>query len=182
GSSGTSGSIGTGTSSGSVNGTTRSGAPATGSMDYDDSMSPGSDTSAGNSRLDNSGGSVGAGSTGTSGSIGSGSSSSGVSGSVATGGTGGTGSGNSIVIDPSVQKKYDDKYEELSKLSGTKFDREFLATLTDGHKKAIKAYERASKRANDSELKSFATRTLPTLQQHLDRVQSIEKDVKGRRF
>jgi predicted outer membrane protein len=185
GSAGTSGSIGTGTQSGSdpVGSGTSGTSGSMGNIDTMDddtdsasgSVGSGSTGSSGSARVGSSGASGSVGSSGASGSIGSGSSGT-------TAGTGGTGSGNTLAIDQSMQKKYDDKYEQLSKLSGSKFDREYLANLVDGHKKSIKAFEKASKRANDSELKSFATRTLPTLQQHLDRVQSIEKDVKGRRF
>lgn len=210
GTTGTSGSIGSGSSSGTTGTDTPSTPGSIGtSMGTTGGSTGGTGTTGelgtsggtGSARVGSSGatGSVGSGSTGSgaTGSVGSGgvsgsigsSSGSGASGSVGSSGasgaigTGGTGSGNSIAIERSMQKKYDDKYQELSKLSGSKFDRAYLSALVDDHKKSVKLFEKASKRGTtDSELKSFATRTLPTLQQHLDRVQSIEKDVKGRRF
>lgn len=173
GSTGTTGSPSGSGSTGTTGGTGTSGSIGSGSS----SGTPGTDTS-------DTSGSIGTGmgmgmgmGSGASGSIGG----SGTSGT--TLGTGGTGSGTTVAIDRSMQKKYDDKYQELSKLSGSKFDRAYLSALVDDHKKSVKLFDKISKRDNaDSELKSFATRTLPTLQQHLDRVQSIEKDVKGRRF
>ena len=35
--------------------------------------------------------------------------------------------------------------------------------MVDGHKKAVKLFEDASKNCKDADLKAFATKTLPTL-------------------
>ncbi len=78
-------------------------------------------------------------------------------------------------LSSSAQKKYD----ELAKLSGEKFDKQYLGTIIDSHKKSIKLFEKESKSGNDAELKSFATNTLPTLKQHLDMAQSVEREVKS---
>lgn len=74
-----------------------------------------------------------------------------------------------------AQKKYDD----LAKLTGDKFDKKFLGTIIESHKKSIKLFEKESKRGEDSELKSFATNTLPTLKHHLDMAQSVERELKS---
>jgi predicted outer membrane protein len=76
-----------------------------------------------------------------------------------------------------MQKKYDD----LAKLSGDKFDREYLGNLIDNHKKSVKLFEKESKNGEDPELKSWATNTLPTLKHHLEMAQSVEKEIKNRR-
>ncbi len=71
------------------------------------------------------------------------------------------------------------KYDELAKLTGEKFDKKYLGTIVDAHKKAIKLFEKESKSGEDSELKSFATNTLPTLKHHLDMAQNVENEVKN---
>lgn len=76
-----------------------------------------------------------------------------------------------------MQKKYDD----LAKLSGDRFDRAYLSNLIDDHKKAIRVFEKESRNGKDSELKTWASSTLPSLRSHLDSAQSVEKEVKGRR-
>jgi hypothetical protein len=71
------------------------------------------------------------------------------------------------------------KYDELAKLTGEKFDKKYLGTIVDAHKKAIKLFEKESKSGEDSELKSFATNTLPTLKHHLDMAQNVENELKN---
>lgn len=78
-------------------------------------------------------------------------------------------------LSTSAQKKYD----ELAKLSGEKFDKQYLGTMVDAHKKSIKLFEKESKSGQDAELKTFATNTLPTLKQHLDMAESVEREVKA---
>jgi len=55
------------------------------------------------------------------------------------------------------------------------FDRAYLKLLEEMHKTDIADFERAAKSADDSELKSWASKTLPTLKQHLAMVQGAEK-------
>ncbi len=76
-----------------------------------------------------------------------------------------------------MQKKYDD----LAKLTGDRFDRQYLGNIIENHKKSIKLFERESKSGEDAEWKSWATNTLPTLKHHLDMAQSVEREVKNRR-
>ncbi len=76
-----------------------------------------------------------------------------------------------------MQKKYDD----LAKLTGDRFDRQYLGNIIENHKKSIRIFERESKSGEDSELKSWSTNTLPTLKHHLDMAQSVEREVKNRR-
>lgn len=71
------------------------------------------------------------------------------------------------------------KYDELAKLTGEKFDKKYLGTIVDAHKKAIKLFEKESNSGQDSELKSFATNTLPTLKHHLDMAQNVENELKN---
>jgi putative membrane protein len=55
------------------------------------------------------------------------------------------------------------------------FDRLYLKWLEDVHKGDIADFERAAKTSDDSELKAWASKTLPTLKQHLAMVQAAEK-------
>ncbi|HEY4272568.1 MAG TPA: DUF4142 domain-containing protein [Candidatus Udaeobacter sp.] len=55
------------------------------------------------------------------------------------------------------------------------FDRTYLKLLDETHRADIAEFERAAKSSNDSELKAWASKTLPTLKQHLAIVQQAEK-------
>jgi putative membrane protein len=65
---------------------------------------------------------------------------------------------------PAAEKKDVDK---LSKLSGSAFDHEYMSMMVKDHKKDVSEFEKETKQARDSDLKSFAQSTLPTLRDHL---------------
>jgi len=47
------------------------------------------------------------------------------------------------------------------------FDKEFMDHMVMDHEKAVKLFEQASKELKNDKLKDFATKTLPTLKEHL---------------
>ena len=69
------------------------------------------------------------------------------------------------------QKKDMDK---LSKKSGADFDKAYVDMMVEDHKKDIAAFKKAAGSVSDNDIKNFATTTLPTLQKHLDSIQSIK--------
>lgn len=71
--------------------------------------------------------------------------------------------------------------EQLGKKSGAEFDREFVRNVgIKAHEKDIKLFEKASRDLKDAELKAFATRTLPTLREHLAQAQKLPQAGKGK--
>jgi putative membrane protein len=60
-------------------------------------------------------------------------------------------------------------------LGSGNFDALYLKWLDERHKMDIAAFEREAKSGDDSELKSWASKTVPTLKQHLSMVQQAEK-------
>ena len=79
--------------------------------------------------------------------------------------------GARVPTEPNTKQKR--AYEMMSKLSGTKFDREFIDQMVEDHKMDISKY---TKQANGSgPVASYAKETLPTLKQHLDTAQSLQK-------
>lgn len=60
-------------------------------------------------------------------------------------------------------------------LGSGNFDALYLKWLDERHKMDIAAFERQAKSGDDSELKSWASKTVPTLKQHLSMVQQAEK-------
>jgi putative membrane protein len=76
-------------------------------------------------------------------------------------------------ITPPTQPNAEEKkmHDELAKLSGMEFDREFAKAMVAGHEKAIAKFEAASK--GDGDVAKFAQETLPTLQKHLKTAQSL---------
>jgi putative membrane protein len=62
---------------------------------------------------------------------------------------------------------------KLQNLSGAAFDKRYIADQLTAHKQAVALFTRESKRGKDTDLKQFASETLPTLQHHLEMVQSL---------
>ena len=61
----------------------------------------------------------------------------------------------------------------LEKLSGEQFDKAYMADMLKDHKKDVAAFQRQSNSAKDPDVKSFAAKTLPTLQDHLKEAQKL---------
>ena len=87
----------------------------------------------------------------------------------------------SVPVTAELPKAAQKKYDDLSKLAEAKFDKEYVAALVDDHKKTVKLFEKEAKSGDDSELKAWADKTLPTLKHHLAMVETLEKDVKARK-
>jgi putative membrane protein len=55
----------------------------------------------------------------------------------------------------------------LERLKGTQFDQAYMKDRVTDHKKEVAEFEKESKSAIDPDVKSWARKTLPTLQEHL---------------
>ncbi|HYX27595.1 MAG TPA: DUF4142 domain-containing protein [Pyrinomonadaceae bacterium] len=67
--------------------------------------------------------------------------------------------------------------DKLSKMSGADFDKEYMSTMVKDHKDDVKDFETQSQNGNDPDIKAFAGKTLPTLQQHLQMAQQTAQKV-----
>ncbi|HEY4659944.1 MAG TPA: DUF4142 domain-containing protein [Terriglobales bacterium] len=61
----------------------------------------------------------------------------------------------------------------LEKLSGKAFDRAYMRDMVMDHTKDVSEFRTEAKTAKDPDVKSFASQTLPTLQDHLKQAKSI---------
>jgi len=67
-------------------------------------------------------------------------------------------------------------YKNLNGKSGNDFGKEYSSMMVNGHKKAIELFEKASTDCTDSDVKIWATETLPTLRKHLDHAMMCQKE------
>ena len=72
-------------------------------------------------------------------------------------------------LSPAKQKEV----EKYSKLSGAVFDSAYISHMVSDHKEDVAEFQKESKNGKDADVKSFATNTLPTLQDHLKMAQDI---------
>jgi putative membrane protein len=79
--------------------------------------------------------------------------------------------------DISVPKRLDGTHEDVvklfSRLEGAQFDREFLRYQVMHHEKDVAAFTLQAKEGQDPDLKAFAAKQLPVLQEHLQQVRSL---------
>lgn len=83
--------------------------------------------------------------------------------------------GIQLPTDMSSEQK--SEMEKLSRMSGAEFDKEYMSAMLKDHETDVKDFETQSKEGNDSEIKAFAGKTLPTLQQHLQMAQQAAQKV-----
>jgi putative membrane protein len=67
--------------------------------------------------------------------------------------------------------------DRLAKLSGAAFDRAYMHAMLMDHKKDVNEFRHESTMAKDPEIKSFAAKTLPTLEEHLKLAQDANRAV-----
>jgi len=70
-------------------------------------------------------------------------------------------------------------HDRLSKLNGAAFDKAYMADMVRDHEKDVKEFEHESKDGKDPDLKAFAAKTLPTLQDHLKMARDTQAKLSG---
>jgi putative membrane protein len=63
--------------------------------------------------------------------------------------------------------KHEDLYQRLSSLKGAEFDKAYVRATVDEHRLDIADFQKQADTSGDPDLKSFAIKTLPVLQEHL---------------
>jgi putative membrane protein len=82
--------------------------------------------------------------------------------------------GVTVPTELSVSQK--STYDRMSKLSGTAFDRAFVAAMIAGHKANIARFQNEARKKNEPAA-DFANQMLPTLKKHLDAAQKLETGI-----
>jgi putative membrane protein len=77
-----------------------------------------------------------------------------------------------VTVPSDLDAKHKAVYDRLSKLSGTQFDRAYVDEMLKDHREDVAAFKREA-RSSDPDVKDFASRTLPTLQDHLSHVETL---------
>ena len=73
--------------------------------------------------------------------------------------------GLALPVEPAEEQKK--AAEHMASLSGAAFDKAYMMHMVEDHEKAVADFDKASREAQDADLKAWATKTLPTLQDHL---------------
>ncbi|HKC97490.1 MAG TPA: DUF4142 domain-containing protein [Methylomirabilota bacterium] len=78
-----------------------------------------------------------------------------------------------VAIDDKAPKK-DPVLDQLNKLQGQEFDREYVKAMVKDHKQDVAEFRRMHSGAVDPNLKAWIDKTLPTLEDHLKTIEGIQ--------
>lgn len=78
-----------------------------------------------------------------------------------------------MTLPTELDEKHRADVTKLSGMSGAQFDRAYAKMMVNNHKKKVDNFEKQSTRGGDQDLKAFATKTLPTVQEHLQMARTL---------
>jgi putative membrane protein len=73
-----------------------------------------------------------------------------------------------LTVPTALDDKDQKELDKLQKLDGAKFDRAYMKAQLKDHQDMLKLLEKEAKNSKDTDFKSFAEQTIPTIQKHLD--------------
>jgi putative membrane protein len=77
-----------------------------------------------------------------------------------------------LALPAELAGKHQQGYEHLEGLGGAEFDRAYMQHMVSDHQEAVTLFQNASTSATDTDIRGFATRTLPVLQEHAQLAQT----------
>ena len=83
-----------------------------------------------------------------------------------------------VQIPTALTAKHKRTVDRLSKLSNAEFDRQYMRTMIDDHKEDLKAFQREADKGKDPDVKQFANKYVPMIQNHLEMAQATGKQLK----
>jgi putative membrane protein len=72
-----------------------------------------------------------------------------------------------------------DLESKINSASGSNLDKTYMDGMVDDHQKDVQEFKDAAKDAQDNDVKQWASSTLPTLQQHLQKAKQIDAKLDG---
>ena len=81
-------------------------------------------------------------------------------------------------VPAALDEKHKKDLDRLSKMTGADFDKAYMSHMLDDHKKDVADFKKQASSAKDQDVKAFASKTLPTLQEHLQLAQTTDDAVK----
>jgi putative membrane protein len=84
-----------------------------------------------------------------------------------------------VTLPTDVDAKHKQLRDRLAKLNGAEFDKAYANEMVKDHKKDVADFKREAQRAKDPDLKAWADKTLPTLEDHLKQAQDMQAQVKS---
>lgn len=78
-----------------------------------------------------------------------------------------------ITLPTELDQKHRSQANKLQRMKGAEFDSAYAKMMLKDHNDDVEDFEKQSTRGEDAEVKAFATKMLPTLQEHLTMVRAL---------
>ncbi|HUS03040.1 MAG TPA: DUF4142 domain-containing protein, partial [Chitinophagaceae bacterium] len=80
---------------------------------------------------------------------------------------------NNVTIPSALLSEHQKHMDMMGKMKAGDFDKHYMDMMVNDHKKDIGEFQKEANSSSNDAFKSFAAKTLPTLQKHLDSAQAI---------
>jgi putative membrane protein len=88
-------------------------------------------------------------------------------------------SSKGVMLPSELDAKHKAEHARLEKLSGAAFDKAYMASMVADHNADVAEFQKQAKSAKDPDLKAWATKTVPTLEDHQKSAKEISAKVHG---
>ena len=82
-----------------------------------------------------------------------------------------------MTLPNNINAHQESAYSKLHRLSGESFDRAYVTHMVKDHEDDVKEFKKEANDGKDEDIKGFASRTLPVLQGHLEKIKSIQSNM-----
>jgi putative membrane protein len=81
--------------------------------------------------------------------------------------------GKNLMVPAALDSKHSEKLNKLTGKKGEEFDKAYGKLQAKAHKQAVALFEKAATSLTDADLKAFASKTLPTLKEHMEKASKL---------
>jgi putative membrane protein len=86
-----------------------------------------------------------------------------------------------FMLTSELGSKHKQMCEKLSKITGTDFDHQYIAGQVKAHKQAVELFKNQAKNGQNADVRAFASKTLPVIEEHLMAAQEIARAVEEKK-
>ena len=90
-----------------------------------------------------------------------------------------TAQGKGVTLPTDMNAEMKSEYASLSKLHGAAFDAKYVKLMRADHKEDIDEFQKEASGGKDADIKGFASKSLPMLKEHYQRIMSIGSKSSG---
>lgn len=88
-------------------------------------------------------------------------------------------SSKGVTVPTTLEDKHREDVTKLSAMSGAEFDRAYAKRMLRDHEKKLSNFEKQSDKGGDPDIKAFAAKTIPTIQEHLQMARALPGNERG---